>query len=99
MKCEWVKANILLYVYDELLDDAPQVAATHGIESGRRLVEEEHRRAVHEGGGEVEPASHATRVRPYRPVGGVGKAERLEQLLGAGADLRLRQMRELADEP
>jgi hypothetical protein len=22
MKCEWVKANILLYVYDELLDDA-----------------------------------------------------------------------------
>ena len=38
------------------------------VEAGRRLVEEEHRRAVDEGGGEVEAAAHAAGV-GARPAG------------------------------
>ena len=45
-----------------------------------RLVEEQHRRAGDECAGEVEPATHATRVRLRRAVAGVGEVELLEQL-------------------
>ena len=47
---------------DELLDDRPQLGAAARVEAGGRLVEEQHRRAVHERGGEVEAAAHAARV-------------------------------------
>ena len=47
---------------NELLDHAPEVAPALRVEAGRRLVEEQHRRAVHERGGEVEPAAHAAGV-------------------------------------
>src|SRR5581483_3459028 len=40
--------------------------------------------AVHEGGGEVEPAAHAPRVGASETVTGVGEAEALEQLVGPG---------------
>ena len=65
---------------DQLADHGPQVAAAARVESCRRLVEEQHRRAGDECTGEVEPATHATRVRLRRPVAGVGEVELLEQL-------------------
>ena len=46
----------------EVLDHAPQLVATLRVEAGGGLVEEQHRRPVHERGGEVEPAAHATGV-------------------------------------
>ena len=59
----------------QVLDDAPQVLAALGVEPGRRLVQEEDRRAGDQGGGQVEPATHAARVRLEGAVGGVGEAE------------------------
>ena len=47
---------------DQLLDDRPQVLAALGVEPGGGLVEEEHRRAGHQGGGQVEAPAHAARV-------------------------------------
>ena len=58
----------------------PEAEARRRVEPGRRLVEEQDRRPVHERGREVEPAAHAARVGLERPVGGVGQAEALEQL-------------------
>ncbi len=55
------------------------------VEAGGRLVEEQHRRAGDERGGEVEPAAHAARVGPHEPAGGVGQVEALQQLVGARA--------------
>ena len=53
------------------------------VEAGGRLVEEQHRRAGDEAGGEIEPAAHAARVRLHHAVGGERELELLEQLLGA----------------
>jgi hypothetical protein len=83
---------------DELLDDAPQVVAADGVESRRRLVEEQHGRLVHERRREVEASAHAAGVRLGRSVGGVGQAEHLEQLVGAGPHVPGREVGELADE-
>ena len=85
-------------VGDQLLDDVPQVAAAGRVEPGGRLVEEQHRRAVDERGGQVEPPAHAARVGASRPVGGVAEAEPLEQLVGPGPDDAPGQVREPADE-
>ena len=70
-------------VGDEPLDRLPQVEPAARVEAGRRLVEEQHRRARDQRGGEVEPAAHAARVRLRDAVAGVGEAEALEQLGGA----------------
>ena len=70
-------------VGDERLDRLPQVEPAARVEPGRRLVEEEHRRARDERGGEVEPAPHAARVRLRHAGAGVAQAEALEQLRGA----------------
>ena len=80
----------------ERLDHAPELVAALGVESGGGLVEEEHGRAVHERGGEVEATAHAAGVRARHAVGGVAERELLEQLVGAGGDLRRRQVRQLA---
>src|SRR5204862_2457229 len=64
----------------QVLDDPPQVYAAVGVEAGGRLVEEQHGWAVDQGGGQVEAAAHASRVRLDRPVGGVGEVEALQQL-------------------
>ena len=52
-----------------------------GSRPGRRLVEEQHRRAEHERRGEVEPAAHAARVGLRGPPGGLAELEALEQLV------------------
>ena len=84
---------------DELFDHAPEVGAARGVEAGRRLVEEQDRRSVHERGGEVEPAPHAAGVRLGRTVRRVGQPELLEQLVGARAGALARLVGEVADEP
>ncbi len=61
----------------------PQAQAAARVEPGRRLVEEQHRRARDERRGEVEAAAHAAGVGLRRPVGGVEQLEALEQLAPA----------------
>ena len=56
-----------------------------GSRPGGRLVEEEHRRLVHERGREVEPAAHPAGVRAHQPVAGVQEVEALEQPRRCGA--------------
>ena len=61
-------------------DDLPQFAAAARVQSGRRLIEEEHRWFGNQCTGEVESTSHSARVGARRPVGGIGESEHLEQL-------------------
>ena len=84
-------------VAHELAEQVPQLDAAAGIEARGRLVEEEHGRRRDEAGGEVEPAAHAAGERPHEPVGGVGEAQALEQLVGPRADHGPRQVVEAAD--
>ena len=58
------------------------------VEPGRGLVEEQHRRAVDERGGEVEAPAHPTREGPHEAVGRLDELEALEQLVGALGDPR-----------
>ena len=50
-----------------------------GIESRGRLVEEQHARAVHERGRDIEPAPHASGERADATPGCLGQAELIEQ--------------------
>ena len=59
-------------------------SAALGVEPGGRLVEEQHRRSVHQGGGQVEAPAHAARVGARGRSRGVGQVEPLEQLVGRG---------------
>ena len=52
-------------VGDELADHVPHPEPAGGVEPGRRLVEEEHRRPGDQAGREVEAAAHPARV-PFR---------------------------------
>jgi hypothetical protein len=61
------------------------------VQAGRRLVEEQDARRVHEGQREVEPALHATRVRPHLAIGGLRQADPLEQFLSSPLALRARK--------
>ena len=79
-------------VGDELLDHAPEVGATRGVEAGRGLVEEEHRRPVHERGREVEPAAHPAGVGLAGPVGRVGEVERSSSSSARAPATRLGQV-------
>ena len=76
-------------------DVAPDRLAADRVEAGRRLVEEDDLRAVHERGGEVEAALHAAGVRLHAAVGGVLEVDDLEQ----AADALLRLARGHAVEP
>ena len=58
------------------------------VEPGGRLVEEQHRRPVHERRREVEPAPHAARVGAHQTVGGVGQVEPFEQVVAPRGDDR-----------
>ena len=55
-----------------------------GVQTGRRLVEEQHIGRVDERAREVEPALHPAGIRFRSPVGRLGQADELEQLSGAG---------------
>ena len=56
----------------EVPDHHPEVDPAARVETGRGLVEEEHRRRCHQGAGHVEAAPHAPGVGLHRPVAGVG---------------------------
>src|SRR5205814_9309314 len=71
----------------QVADDVPDLVATSWIEPGGRLVEEEHTRLREHAGGEIEPPSHAARIRLGSSVGGVHELEALEQLRRAAACL------------
>ena len=76
----------------------PEVVAALRIEPGRRLVEEQHRRARDEARGEIEAAAHAAGVGAHEPVGRLLEAQLREQLAGALAHDGARQVVEAADE-
>ena len=82
---------------DPLLDHAPETQPAARVEAGRRLVEEEHRRAGDERGGEVEAAAHPARVGADQALGGIGEFELLEQLRRAHGRLALGKVVEPAD--
>ena len=82
---------------DARLDRLPHAEAGARVEPGGRLVEEDHRRAEDERGGEVQPPAHAARVRLGGPLARLGELEALEQLVRAPARLGARQVVELAD--
>ena len=69
----------------------PQRGAALHVKAGRRLIEEQQPRAVHEREGEVEPALHPARVAAHLAVGGVGQPDPLEQLAAALFALGLAQ--------
>ena len=75
-------------VAGEVGDLLPHVRAAGGVQAGRRLVEEEDPRAVHERQREVQPALHAARVAADLAVGRVGEPDALDQLVAARACAR-----------
>ena len=78
---------------------APQTAlAARGVQPGRRLVEEEHRRARHQGGRQVQAPAHAARVALEDPVGGVGQLELVEQFGRPGPRRGAAHVGQLADQ-
>ena len=56
------------------------------VESGGRLVQEEHRGLVNERGGQVQAPPHAARVGSHDAIGGVRQLEALQQLVGTACD-------------
>jgi hypothetical protein len=79
---------------DQLADHLPQRGAAGDVQPGGGLVEEDHRGTLHQRGGDVEAAAHPAGVGPRGPVTGVAELEPLEQLVGAGAGVGGRQLRE-----
>ena len=76
----------------EPLDLLPERGAALDVEAGRRLVEEEDPRAVHERQRQVEPALHPARVAPHLAVGGLRSARRASRSSSPrGAALGARQ--------
>ena len=71
----------------DLAQVVPQAAPAHGVEAGRRLVEEQHAGPVHEAADDLELALHAARERPQRLADVVAEADDRRQLLDALAVL------------
>src|SRR5918999_1346541 len=67
----------------EPADLRPERAAALRVEAGRRLVEEENLRTVHQRESEVEAALHPTRVAAYLPVRSLLEPDALQELLPA----------------
>ena len=72
-------------------DLVPHSGSRLGVKPGRRLVEEQHDRAVDHPQPDIEPAAHAPGVGLDRPVAGVGQVQRLEQLRRPGVGIRARE--------
>ena len=67
------------------------------VESCGRLIEEEHRRAHDQAGGQIETASHAARVALEHAVGRIGELESSEQIGGASLGVAAVRPAQLAD--
>ena len=85
-------------VADEVAQHAPQLDPAAGVEPGRRLVEEEHRRCRDEAGREVEPATHAAGVVLDDLAARLREREPLEQLVARPAHEGPVETVEVADE-
>jgi hypothetical protein len=83
-------------VLGKFLDAVPHLDARLGVEPGRRLVQEDHRRIPDEAHGAVEAAAHATRIRRYPPRGRVGQRETIEQVIRDRA--RILEVPQLGDQ-
>ncbi len=68
------------------------------VETGGRLVEEEHLRVTEEARGQVEPPAHAARVGLHGAVCGLGEPEPLQHGVGAGAGGGPPQVQQAADQ-
>ena len=66
----------------EVADGLPHLEATLRVEAGRRLVEEDHRRAPDQAHREVEPAAHAARVARHPLIPRAGEREAVEHVVG-----------------
>jgi hypothetical protein len=84
---------------DQFADHPPQRVAAVDVQPGGRLVEEDHLRALYQGGGDVQAAAHPAGVGARGPVGGLGQLEALQQLVGARAGVGGRQLRQAAGQP
>ena len=84
-------------VTDQVAQHVPQIAAAPRIETGGRLVEEQHGRVGHQAGGEIELAAHAAGEVLRQPIGGVFEVEPLEELVGLASGDTLGQAVEPAD--
>ena len=69
----------------QLADDLPHGPAASGVEPGGRLIEEDQPGVTHEGHGQVQPATHASRVGARHLPGGVGQVETAEQRVDPAA--------------
>ncbi len=82
----------------ELLEEVPELDAAGRIQTGGGLVEEQHRWRGHQRGGQVEAAAHSSGEGLHQAVGVVGKAQPLEQLVGARSRHRAGQVIEAPHE-
>ncbi len=82
----------------QLADEVPHVDPAPRVEARRRLVEEQDLRTPHQARGQVQPSAHAAGVRLRRSSRGIHQLEPLQDLLGAAARLRLREVVEPSDE-
>ena len=84
---------------DQAADDVPHVLALGRVETGGRLVEEDHRGTADQAGREVEPPAHAAASRSW-PSGSAASAEvePLEQFGGARLGVAAAEVQQLADE-
>lgn len=67
---------------DQFLDDIPQIEPGTRVETGGRLVEEQHRRIGHQRARQVQAPAHTAGVALHRTVGGVAEPEAVEQFAG-----------------
>src|SRR6185369_16639417 len=65
-----------------LANDLPEQNAGLGIESGARLVEEEHLWVVHHGASDGKPLHHAAREPAHELIAALGKLELFQQRVG-----------------
>jgi hypothetical protein len=79
-------------------DELPDVVAALRVEPGGRFVQEQHRRARDEAGGEIEAAAHAAGERAHEPVAGLFEPELGDQLACALANQGARHVVQPPDE-
>jgi hypothetical protein len=82
---------------DQSADHGPHVGTAVRVQSGGRLVQEQHPGAADQAGRQVQPAAHSARVRLHGPAGGIGQLEAGQQLGRPGPGLRPRQAEQAAD--
>ena len=84
---------------DEVADRVPHLAAIPGVETGRRLIEEDQCGSGDQAGREIEAAAHATGELGDRAVSGLREVELCEQVVGDAVGLLGRQSLQAAEHP